>query len=563
VRFLRAAVVLFALSLAPAAAQAPSLIADPEEPAPNLPPAGRSLFDELFEVGPPAAARPEARYALPHPFEQLLAELNSRPAPLEVTTVLVPLGRSLQRHAAAPDYFASPRVLVAVTEDGGARDRPLLKDRLYLGYHEHAGVIEIISYNEAAGRFEFQVVEEYGAGLTPRVEYGERFICVACHQGHGPIFPTAVWNETNADPEVAARLAGLGESYRGAPTRGGVDRADAFDRSTDRAARLTFANAVWAHGCGEAGEPDAARCRGDLLLAVLRYRLGGARGSWISKHSPGTELADRLASRLARIASGGLAAPSPDLPNRDPLAEIEAGAAADDAVDPDGIFEPTLARAPLLFWSPAQTPTELLASAVRDLAALFADGDIVWLDQQLGALSPPEVADLVRARIPCATRTVGRGGEDREVRVDCTGEAAVGRIALSGHVRLAGDGPVAGLVRSLALQGRAPVHRLDVVGGFARRDSPAPTLVLPVREAALGLTARLASGERLAPLVLRLSADAAGEIELAAVDDLVPLRTAVARMVEAAEADESAALGAGPLRRRAVFAELAAALDGD
>jgi hypothetical protein len=149
------------------------------------------------------------------------------------------------------------------------------------------------------------------------------------------------------------------------------------------------------------------------------------------------------------------------------------------------------------------------------------------------------------------------------VRVDCTGQAAVGRIALSGHVRLAVGSPVAGLVRSLALQGRAPVHRLDVVGGFAQGDTPAPTLVLPVREAALGLTARLASGERLAPLVLRLSADAAGKIELAAVDDLVPLRTAVARMVEAAEADESAALGAGPLRRRAVFAELAAALDGD
>ena len=185
------------------------LLGDPDEPGPNLPPAGRSLFDELFEISPPGTPRPEARYDLPFPFERLLDALNARIAPAKATTVLIPLGRSLQRFAADPDYFDSPRVVVAVTEDRDAPDRARLKDRLYIGYQERADEIEVISYNEAAGRFEFQLVD-YRAGSVPRVEYAERFICVGCHQGHGPIFPTAVWNETNADPKVAARLSGLG-----------------------------------------------------------------------------------------------------------------------------------------------------------------------------------------------------------------------------------------------------------------------------------------------------------------------------------------------------------------
>ena len=48
------------------------LLGDPDEPGPNLPPAGRSLFDELFEISPPGTPRPEARYDLPFPFERLL-----------------------------------------------------------------------------------------------------------------------------------------------------------------------------------------------------------------------------------------------------------------------------------------------------------------------------------------------------------------------------------------------------------------------------------------------------------------------------------------------------------
>jgi hypothetical protein len=557
-----AAAVGLALGLSGAAAgHATSLLADPEEPGANRPAAGQSLFDELFALPPLATRGNGARYALPFPFERLLAELNARLAPAEATGVLIPLGRSLQRHAADPDYFASPRTVVAVTDDAGAPGRPLLKDRLYLGYHERAEVIEVISYNEAAGRFEFQVVEDYGPDREPRVRHGERFVCIACHQGHGPIFATAVWNETNADPRVAARLAALGTTFHGVATRGGVDRADAIDRSTDRAARIAFANALWTEGCGPPDEPDAIRCRGDLLLDALRYRLGGARAAPdVAPGSPSAALAERLAGRLPRLAPAGLGAPSPDLPNRDPLAEIAAGVAPDAAIEPEGVFEPTLERAPVVFWRPSTPVGELLATAVGDIAATFADADIVWLDDRLAALEP-EPPGLAQARLACRTWSLEAGPGRRELRLACDAGSTQPRAVLEGHVILADDVPNAGMIGRLALDGHAPLSRLVVAGGSYRREANTETLQLRLRESGLGLRARLAGGERLTPLQLRIGPDGEAALELRALDDLASLRAALAGMVEAAVADPGAALSAGPLRRRAVLDELAAALE--
>jgi hypothetical protein len=552
------AVVAAALALSSApAGSAPMLLGDPDEPGPNLPPAGRSLFDELFEISPSGTPRAEARYDLPFPFERLLDELNARLAPAKATTVLIPLGRSLQRFAADPDYFDSPRVVVAVTEDRDVPERARLKDRLYIGYQERADELEVISYNETAGRFEFQLVD-YRAGSAPRVEYAERFVCVGCHQGHGPIFPTAVWNETNADPKVAARLSGLGESFHGAPTGDGLDRADAFDRSTDRAGRLGFANALWADGCGA---PDAARCRGELLLAALRYRLGGERAPWPGDDAASAGLAGRLHARLAQVAPGGLGAPSPDLPNRTPLAEIEAGVAADVAIDPDGVFEPTLRRQPIVFWRPSDPPAELLATGVGDIAAEFAGADIRWLDACLTALAAPDAAKISHERSRCQARDIARGAGRHEIRLACgDGATAESATTLAGYVALEGDAPSGGLISSLTLDGQPPLARLIVAGGARLPEGSADALELSLREAGLGLAARLPGGERVAPVILRLGEEGAAEIELGLVDDLAPLRGALSRMVETASTRQTAALGAGPLRRRAVLSELSAAL---
>ena len=136
------------------------------------------------------------------------------------------------------------------------------------------------------------------------------------------------------------------------------------------------------------------------------------------------------------------------------------------------------------------------------------------------------------------------------------GQTAESATALAGYVTLEGDAPTGGLISSLTLDGQPPLSRLIVAGGARLQDARADALELSLREAGLGLAARLPGGERLTPVVLRLGEDGAAEVELGLVDDLAPLRGALSRMVEAATARPTAALGAGPLRRRAVLAEL-------
>src|SRR3546814_8027640 len=96
--------------------------------------------------------------------------------------------------------------MVAAVNGEGDDAAALLKDRLYIGYQEQSALLEVISYNEAAGRFEFQLVHDYRAGATPRVSYARRELCAACPQNLAPIFSRPLWAETNANPRIAARL---------------------------------------------------------------------------------------------------------------------------------------------------------------------------------------------------------------------------------------------------------------------------------------------------------------------------------------------------------------------
>lgn len=73
----------------------PLWVVDPDRPGPNQPGVGRSLLDVVF--APNGAPR------IPFPFSALVANIATHLAvdqpPLRV---LIPMGRSLQREAAAP-----------------------------------------------------------------------------------------------------------------------------------------------------------------------------------------------------------------------------------------------------------------------------------------------------------------------------------------------------------------------------------------------------------------------------------------------------------------------------
>src|SRR5262249_44214280 len=220
--------------------------------------------------------------------------------------------------AAAPDFFKHPRVVTAIDTEPARAGVPLLKDRIYLGYQEQSGIVEVISYNETAGRFEFQIVRDYRPGGTPRVIYARRAVCTACHQNHAPVFSRPLWEETNANERVAARLERERKEFYGVPVRRGVDLPDAIDAATDRANWLGVWQRLWSDGCG-ADDAAGARCRAAAFTLALQYRLTGER-AYDDRSATWREGLQLPLTREWRVRwPGGLAIPNPDIPNRDPL----------------------------------------------------------------------------------------------------------------------------------------------------------------------------------------------------------------------------------------------------
>lgn len=320
---------------------------------PDLPPVGHSRFDELI-----------GDRAVPFPLPRLLAAINAQMQPEPgglpaLKATLIPLGRSLQRNAGAPDFFRLPRVVAAADGTNRPGAAPI-RDRLFIGFHETGEVVEVISYNDAAGRFEFQVVRDYAAGKTPQVFYAPRRLCLSCHQNAAPIFARPLWDETPANPAVAARLRETGRDFHGAygVRVTGTDIAYLIDAATDRANLFAVWQTLWRDGCGAAAEGD--RCRRDAFAAALDYAIG--------RRLPGAAALPALTRAWATRWPNGLTVPSADLPNRDPFFPL-----------PDPAHVPLRVRPPLAVW---HTPD--VTAFVVGLAGLL-DGALV---EPLRAITP-------------------------------------------------------------------------------------------------------------------------------------------------------------------------------
>jgi hypothetical protein len=291
--------------------------------------------------------------------------------------VLIPLGRSLQRSAGAPDFFQYPRA-IAVYDSNSSK--MFVKDRLYLGFHEKAQVIEVISYNEQAGRFEFQLVENYRAGATPHVSQAPRRICTACHQNHGPLFPVQLWDETNSNPRVFQLLSLQGREFYGYPISQSADVPYQIDLAVHRANELSIYQAVWMSA--------TPAVRASALRAALRCRLTG------DCHAP--ELAASVAALWHTRWPDGLRVPNPEIPNRNPLAILSregpvdsAGAASFLAERQKNIephFEPASLREPLAIWHGTPEETDRW---IYGLAGFFSDSDAAALrKRRLPSIEP-------------------------------------------------------------------------------------------------------------------------------------------------------------------------------
>lgn len=286
-------------------------------PQTDLPPEGtRSLFDHIIAQNG----------VLPYPYDSLVEllasyDVNGKPP----TQVLIPDGRSLLKGFAD---FHRPRTVLATNPKLAESDfelGPMLKGRLFLGFVEDADEVEVVSYNEMAGRFEFQLVKDYCQGCVPKLVYASRALCTTCHQSLGPIFSVRPWQETNGQPEIAkqiARARGLSEqelattSYASVPVVNPLSAPETIDDLSDVGNVIPTTQRIWIDGCGAEGN-DCRRLMLELALSYL-WNPGG--------FSTDTEDFQRLVSlQQKHWPEAGIALNNNDLNNRDPLNQPATG----------------------------------------------------------------------------------------------------------------------------------------------------------------------------------------------------------------------------------------------
>jgi mono/diheme cytochrome c family protein len=313
---------------------------------------GRSLFDYQF---------PET---IPYPFEKLVQQLSHVGEPVGV---LVPLGRSLQRKAGAPEVFRYPRVVVGFK--GG---------QIFVGYNEKARILEVISYNEEAGKFEFQVVHNYGPEQNSKAVYARRESCVACHQNQAPLFAVAPWDETQANGLVATRLKeALGKKYFGIPTESSQDAPYDLDTLTDQANMISVYQVAWAQLC------VTTECRRDLFAAILKMRQERA----VQIDEPSANRIHDFKKRWAHVWPKDLAIPNPDIPNRNPL---DLKQSLDEMLEVGAEYEPLNLRSPLAVWSYSK---ENILRLFSGLAFLLPEKDL----SELGAIDFKKITSRMSA----------------------------------------------------------------------------------------------------------------------------------------------------------------------
>jgi hypothetical protein len=537
---------------------------DPTAPGADLPSAGRSLFDHL--VTERTANGPA--YRIPYPFSALVERIEAQLGQQEYAggtrVVLIPMGRSLQRTAAAPDFFKYPRIVFAVTGEPASSERDagaLLKDRLYIGYVEKTQTLEIISYNELAGRFEFQLVKDYRAGAQPKVFYANRAICVSCHQNHAPIFAKAVWGETNANVRMRDLLAARIEELN-LSRQSNIDFADDIDKATVRANTLITLQRVWQRGCGDARErAQAQRCRAAAFTAVLQFGLSGEQD--FSAASPGYQ--NDFVSTFSRVSRQrwpeGLSVAQSSLPDRNPLggSSLAYGGTSPGAGSSDWIaaahvpaaLDPLNPRPAREVWrlAGAMDAHPLIAGWTK----FFATDDFRMLDSHLLQHASAEAPRSVYRAQCTATRDTPAAST---FKLRCVSDArAMHAINLAGRF----DSKGAGRIDWMSFGPAGEVRDIDISGAAPSKSNAEHALhTAPKRR---GLAARLPDGRRIADLELRWRETESPSpievgVEAVVLDDFASVHGAVDRLL----ATHPALFDDGPLIRArllpALFLEL-------
>jgi dienelactone hydrolase len=501
-------------------------VIDPATTGPNAPPAGRSVFDRLFSK----LKNGKAVYDVPFPYTALIKHLNARLQPGKsggepIKQVLFPMGRSLQREASAPDYFSSPRIVVAIDGEPvpeASMEPILLKDRLFLGYVERTNVLEVISYNETASRFEFQVVKNYAQGKTPEVYYADRRLCTSCHQNKSPLFPRENWTETNAaGGKVGQRLRDIGKTFHGITVRRSGEVPAKIDLSTDRANLFSVLQKLWREGCGKENRLEARQCRAAAYKAMVQFRLTNTQDFDRNAKGFRNQFQTVITRNWRDFWPGGLFIPNSDIPDRDPLGKHSAIT---------GSRDPLTKRGPMEVWSGfRRSDPERLITGFADQ---FIVSDIEKLDGFLISQSdrfPPQVLTT-----SCDVSFNPRRGLDHPLTLICLDDA--GALSLKAEIALPGRTPSKGTLKLLEVGGFALGDQVNLKAG----DLGNNTFNLFRKE----LSARLPNGKRVSSLTFTplksggepikrfTKATRAAEVRLEIVDDFALIEKAITKLAK-------------------------------
>ena len=534
----------------------PRWVVDPKFTGSDIPPAGRSLFDFIITENHGA----EKKYNIPFPFSSLLEKiektLKSNHGYPGIKKVLIPLGRSLQRPAAGKEFFNYPRAVAVIDTEAkelSGHAGMLLKDRLYIGYHEKSNILEIISYNEAAGRFEFQLVKDYHESGSPEVFYAPRAICIACHQNHSPLFSRPTWDETSANPTIKKYLKATGKSFYGINLDHGIDIPNAIDKATDRANLFSLQQWLWRGGCGLKNNAESTQCRAGLLTSMLQYRLSGQRH--FDRSSAG--YIKNVLPVIKKNWPSNIAIPNPDIPNRNPFLKQ----AKTKPINPESVnltnvetsFEPVKTRQPLEIWKSVKD--ELIVKAISGLSGFIAESDIRRVDRHLRNHSSSNTTKIrqdykVRCKLnQKTTNTLQRIG------FNCTTENDFQpRVSIRGRFYISNGKYDHCAIEQLMLQNNI-FKNIRTSSGNVSNDQ------IKLTFDAEDLFARLDNGQLLESLVFKWqksdnSPSTSTTATLTLVNDFTPVTTAVNALNNQTLSGNSDVLSSRPFSRSRVMSRL-------
>ena len=397
----------------------------------NLPEVGFSLFDQIFSKQTSMGFE----YDVPYPFEKVLDRLSAHQSDAidfdqeRIVAVLIPRGRSLQRDAARPEFFRYPRLLIAV--DSELAYRSPTRDRLFLGYQEKADIIEVISYNESLGRFEFQIVRNYAKGKAPLVQYANRVLCTSCHQNAAPIFPHASWSETNHNSQIAKRISEHHSIYHGVPTNRLSGKSGLFDSATDRSNLFSVYQQLWQQGCGNDSHGGRS-CRASIFLAMLHYRLASVPRPRFDSPFIRDHLLPVLQTSFNRLWPEGLPIPVGNLRDRSPILDT-----LDTKLTPD--LDPLSFRPPQFHWSYQRAADLTILGLSKEF---LLDSDIELLDDYLYQLAYSDMVPTMHFSGNCIFEFHGSNNKENWLPLECTlnDKSDKAFLSLSGELYIQSNG---------------------------------------------------------------------------------------------------------------------------